>query len=54
MNDEDRKYLREAERMRPSFEVFSKMVRILVDEKDEIDQLMLRLDTSLLQTYKTI
>jgi hypothetical protein len=54
MNDEDRKYLREAERMRPSFEIFNKMVRILADEKEEVDQLMLKLNTSLLETYKTI
>jgi hypothetical protein len=54
MNDEDRKYLRDVARMRPSFEIFNKMVKILADEKEEINSLMLKLDTSLLQTYKTI
>jgi hypothetical protein len=54
MNDEDRKYLKAAERMRPSFEIFNRMVKILVNEKEEVDQLMTKANVSLLETYKTI
>lgn len=46
MNEEDRKYLRSAKKMRPSLEVFKKMVEILKNVQEQTNQL---LKTSLLQ-----
>jgi hypothetical protein len=54
MNDEDRKYLRTLDRMRPSLEVFSRMVKILENEQKQTDQLLLAADTSLLETYESL
>jgi hypothetical protein len=54
MNDEDRKYLERAEKARPSFEIFSKMVQMLKVEREEIDRLLTVADTHLLKTFKTI
>jgi len=54
MNDEDRKYLISVEKMRPSFEVFERMVQILTSEQEETDRLLYALNTSLLETSKPI
>ena len=40
MNEEDRKYLRSVKKMRPSFEVFEKMVEILTALQAKTDQLL--------------
>lgn len=45
MSEEDRKYLRAVKKMRPSFEVFKRMVAILTNIQEKTDQL---LKTSLL------
>lgn len=45
MSEEDRKYLRSVKKMRPSLEVFKKMVEILNNIQDQTNQL---LKTSLL------
>lgn len=52
MNDEDRKYIRETEKMRPSFEIFKKMVQILNSEQEEANKLLNALGTSLLESRK--
>jgi len=54
MNNEDRKYLRYAQRLRPSLEVFGKMAKILTVELEQINRLLVVADTSLLKTFKTI
>ncbi|MBI2613272.1 MAG: hypothetical protein HYW62_00650 [Candidatus Levybacteria bacterium] len=46
MSEEDRKYLRSTAKMRPSFEIFEKMVEILTQVQTKTDQL---LQNSLLQ-----
>jgi hypothetical protein len=53
MNDEDRKYLRATEKMRPGLEIFNEMVKILINEQKEVTQLLTLADTSLLETFKT-
>ena len=40
MSEEDRKYLRSVKKMRPSFEVFEKMVQILTSMQSKTDQLL--------------
>jgi hypothetical protein len=54
MSDEDIKYLRSAERMRPSFEVFKRMVKILTGVQEKTDRLLNTINTSLLESFKTI
>jgi|WetSurMetagenome_2_1015567.scaffolds.fasta_scaffold1442732_2 hypothetical protein len=54
MNDEDRKYLERTEKVRPSSEIFNKMVQILKVEQEEIERLLTVADTHLLKTYKTL
>ncbi|MDZ4227905.1 MAG: hypothetical protein U1E54_01535 [Candidatus Levybacteria bacterium] len=54
MNDEDRKYLKSVERVSPNFEIFNKMVQILTNVRKETDQLRTVLDTTLLETSRTI
>jgi len=54
MNDEDRKYLKLEEKMRPGIEVFERMVLILKSEHEEINKLLTTLNNTLLETYKTI
>jgi hypothetical protein len=54
MNDEDRKYLEHTEKIRPSFEIFNRMVQMLKVEKEEIDRLLAIANTYLLKTLKTI
>jgi hypothetical protein len=54
MNDEDRKYLRLAEKMRPGIEIFEKMVQILKSEHKEINILLATLNNTLLETHKTL
>lgn len=40
MGEEDRRYLRSVRKMRPSLEVFEKMVEILRDVQEKTDQLL--------------
>ncbi len=40
MSEEDRKYLRSAIKMRPSLEIFQKMVYILRKTREKTDQLL--------------
>ena len=40
MSDEDRKYLRSIKKMRPSLEVFKKMVEILKNVQEQTNQLL--------------
>jgi hypothetical protein len=40
MNDEDRKYLRYVKRLRPSLEVFERMVQILKNIQEQTNQLL--------------
>ena len=40
MSEEDRKYLRSVKKLRPSFEVFEKMVQILKNVQEQTDQLL--------------
>lgn len=54
MNEEDKKYLRSAEKMRPSFEVFERMVQILTSTQEKTNQLLTIANTSLLETSKAI
>jgi hypothetical protein len=54
MNDEDRKYLRETEKMRPGIEIFNNMVRILKNEQEEVARLLSIIDNNLLETYSTV
>lgn len=50
MSEEDKKYLRWTKKMRPSLEVFEKMVQILTEMQEKTDQL---LNIFLTKTYKT-
>jgi len=54
MSEEDRKYLNSVKKMRPSSEVFGRMVQILTGAQKKTDQLLDTLNTSLLETFKTI
>lgn len=54
MNDEDRKYLRSAEKARPSLEVFQGMVQILSNTHERIDRLMDAINNSLLEASEPI
>jgi hypothetical protein len=54
MNDEDRKYLEKTEKVRPSFEIFNRMVQMLKVEQEEINRLLTVADAHLLKTYKTL
>lgn len=40
MSEEDRKYLRAVKKMRPSFEIFKKMVEILNNVQEQTNQLL--------------
>ncbi len=40
MNDEDRKFLKSVKEMRPSFEIFKKMVRILNGVEEQTNKLL--------------
>lgn len=40
MNEEDKKYLRSVKKIRPSLEVFEKMVQILANIQSKTDQLL--------------
>jgi len=40
MSEEDRKYLRSVKKLRPSFEIFEKMVQILTALQAKTDQLL--------------
>lgn len=40
MSEEDRKYLRSVGKMRPSLEVFKKMVQILANVQEKTNQLL--------------
>jgi len=40
MSEEDRRYLRSVKKLRPSFEVFEKMVQILTSLQAKTDQLL--------------
>lgn len=53
MNNEDRKYLRSTERMRPSFRIFERMVKILESVQAKANQLLTAADKSLLETFKS-
>lgn len=54
MNDEDRQYLESTEKMRPSFGIFERMVQILTNTQEEINQLLNIANAYLLETSKTI
>jgi hypothetical protein len=54
MNNEDKKYLKSAEKMRPSLEVFNRMVQILTQTQEKANQLLNIANISLLETSKTI
>lgn len=54
MNDEAREYLKSLEEKGPSLEVFKRMVQILTNAQKKTEQLQITLDTSLLETFKTI
>jgi len=54
MNNEDKKYLRATLKIRPSLEVFGKMTKILIAELEQVNQLLVVADTSLLKTFKTV
>jgi hypothetical protein len=49
MDNESKKYLKSIIKMRPSFEIFSKLVQILKDEQKRSDQLLTIADISLLE-----
>lgn len=40
MNGEDKKYLRSVKKIRPSFEIFERMVQILTQVQAKTDQLL--------------
>jgi len=40
MNEEDRKYLRSVKKLRPSLEVFKRMVQILKGVQQKTDQML--------------
>lgn len=52
MNDEDKKYLKKVEKLRPDLEVFRHMVQILQNEHTEINRLFAAIDSNLLENYK--
>jgi len=54
MSYEEKKYLKITGKMRPSFDVFNKMAKILKGEQEKVNELFLAIDNSLLKTYKTI
>ena len=54
MNDEEKKYIRKIEKMRPGLEVFTRMVQILKIEQDKINKVSAVIDSYLLKTYRTI
>lgn len=54
MNADDKKYLKSVEKARPSSEVFSGMVRILKDMHKKTDELLNKVNDSLLKTSKTL
>lgn len=40
MNDADKKYLKDVEKLQPSLEIFNKMVQILKSMEEETNQLL--------------
>lgn len=54
MNDEDKRYLRSARKIRPGFEVFNRMVQILSSVEKKTELLVDNANKFLLKTSKTI
>jgi hypothetical protein len=52
MNNEDKKYLKTAEKTRPSLEVFSGMVQILKNEQEKVNKLLDLVNNTLLENCK--